>query len=137
MTYKEFISKGNYNKYAICTCVDYLTRICHSITCDSCPLYISKLMPKDCKIKNWSLTDDRIKIQHIIEEMFKFSYMDKVADILGVSIGDCIDVGGNSYKVTKDGLINTSNGELNKSMLSDILAGTIKIKGDNQHESFQ
>lgn len=128
MTYKEFISKGNYDKYAICTCIDYLTRICHSITCDSCPLYISKLMPKDCKIKNWSLTDDRIKIKHIIEEMFKFSYMDKVADLLGLSIDDSIIVNDNAYKVTKEGLMDTSNNKLNKDVLSDILSGQVKFK---------
>ena len=128
MTYKEFISKGNYNKYAICTCVDYLTRICHSITCDSCPLYISKLMPKDCKIKNWSLTDDRIKIKHVIEEVFKFSYMDKVADMLGLSIDDSIIVNDNTYKVTKEGLMDTSSNEINKNVLSDILSGQVKFK---------
>lgn len=128
MTYKEFISKGNYDKYAICTCVDYLTRICHSITCDSCPLCISGLMSKDCRIRQWSLTDDRIKLKHDIEKMFEFSYMDKVADLLGLSIDGSIIVNDNAYEVTKEGLMDTSNNKINKNVLSDILSGQVKFK---------
>lgn len=128
MTYREFINNSSYDKYAICSCVDYLTRMCHAITCDSCPLYISTLMPKDCRIRRWTLTGDRIRLKHDIEKMFEFSYMDKVADMLGLSIDDSIIVNDNTYKVTKEGLMDTSNGKLNKNVLSDILAGQVKFK---------
>ena len=128
MTYQEFITNNSYDKYAICSCVDYLTRMCYAINCDSCPLYLSGLMPKDCRIRSWSLTDDRIKLKHDIEKMFEFSYMDKVADILGISIDDSIIVNENTYKVTKDGLMDTSSNKLDKNVLSDILSGHVKFK---------
>ena len=128
MTYQEFISNNSYDKYAICSYVDYLTRMCHAITCDSCPLYISTLMPKDCRIRRWTLTGDRIRLKHDIEKMFEFSYMDKVADMLGLSIDDSIIVNDNTYIVTKEGLMDISNNKLNKDVLSDILTGQVKFK---------
>lgn len=128
MTYREFIGNNSYGKYDICSCVDYLTRMCHAITCDSCPLYISTLMPKDCRIRRWTLTGDRIRLKHDIEKMFEFSYMNKVADLLGLSIDDSIIVNDNVYKVTKEGLMDTSNNKLNKDVLSDILSGQVKFK---------
>lgn len=128
MTYREFISNNSYDKYDICFCVDYITRMCHAINCDSCPLCISGLMSKDCRIKRWTLTGDRIRLKHEIEKMFQFSYMDKVADLLGLSIDDNIIVNDNAYKVTKEGLMDTSNNKLNKDVLSDILSGQVKFK---------
>lgn len=128
MTYREFITNNSYGKYDICSCVDYLTRMCYAINCDSCPLYISGLMSKDCRIRGWALTDDRIKLKHDIEKMFEFSYMDKVADVLGLSIDDNIIVNENTYKVTKDGLMDISSNKLDKNVLSDILSGHIKFK---------
>lgn len=85
-------------------------------------------MSKDCRIRQWSLTDDRIKLKHDIEKMFEFSYMDKVADLLGLSIDDSIIVNDNAYKVTKEGLMDTSNNKINKNVLSDILSGQVKFK---------
>lgn len=128
MTYREFITNNSYGKYDICSCVDYLTRMCYAINCDSCPLYISGLMSKDCRIRGWALTDDRIKLKHDIEKMFEFSYMDKVADVLGLSIDDNIIVNENTYKVTKYGLMDISSNKLDKNVLSDILSGHIKFK---------
>lgn len=128
MTFREFIANNSYDKYDICSCVDYLTGMCHAITCDSCPLCISNLMSKDCRIKRWTLTGDRIRLKHEIEKMFQFSYMDKVADLLGLSIDDSIIVNDNAYKVTKEGLMDTSNNKLNKDVLSDILSGQVKFK---------
>lgn len=128
MTYREFITNNSYGKYDICSCVDYLTRMCYAINCDSCPLYISGLMSKDCRIRGWALTDDRIKLKHDIEKMFEFSYMDKVADLLGLSIDDSIIVNDNIYKVTKEGLMGISSNKLNKDILSDILSGQVKFK---------
>ena len=128
MTYREFITNNSYGKYDICSCVDYLTRMCYAINCDSCPLYISGLMSKDCRIWGWALTDDRIKLKHDIEKMFEFSYMDKVADLLGLSIDDSIIVNDNIYKVTKEGLMGISSNKLNKDILSDILSGQVKFK---------
>lgn len=128
MTYREFISNNSYDKYDVCFCVDYLTSMCYAINCDSCPLCISGLMSKDCMIRQWSLTDDKIKLKHDIEKMFEFSYMDKVADLLGLSIDDSIIVNDNTYKVTKEGLMDTSNNKINKDVLSDILSGQVKFK---------
>ena len=66
--------------------------------------------------------------KHDIEKMFEFSYMDKVADLLGLSIDDSIIVNDNIYKVTKEGLMDISNNKLNKDILSDILSGQVKFK---------
>ena len=128
MEYMEFIRSGKYNEYDVCTCVDFLTRMCKHIDCLQCPLYLTSLVPHACYIKHWEVTDDRIKLKNMVKKMNHSSYIDEVYDVIGLSVGDKIKISGDTYRVDEEGLVNMSTNKLDKALLSDILTGQIKFK---------
>lgn len=135
MEFKEFMNNENLSESDIVKAARIVNELCRSLSaCKLCPLYSGSrcIAVKTSGVSIVGVVEKRMK------KLLNPNRMDKVADLLGVKLGDWITVVNmvgetRRYHITANGLYN-DKGVAVPGCLTDLLIGVAYIEKEDNNE---